>query len=157
VVATFPAESHPAVTYPFAVTRRAEGNEQAARPAGLPDRARGGAGLAALRVPPGAVTPGLSPEEWQAVRLSLSVATRSVLVSLLPAVGVAWLLVRGRFPGRMLLDAVVHLPLVVPPVVVGWGLLILFGGCAGRSAGPLNDCSASGWSSPPRGRRWPPR
>ena len=54
----------------------------------------------------------LSPEEWDAVRLSLSVAGRSVAVSLLPAIGVAWLLARGRFPGRMLLDALVHLPLV---------------------------------------------
>jgi molybdate transport system permease protein len=73
------------------------------------------------------VTPLLSAEEWQAVRLSLEVATRSVSVSLLPAVAVAWLLARGRFPGRMVLDALVHLPLVVPPVVVGWGLLMLFG------------------------------
>jgi molybdate transport system permease protein len=70
---------------------------------------------------------GLAPEEWTAVRLSLEVASRSVLVSILPAIGVAWLLARGRFPGRMLLDALVHLPLVVPPVVVGWGLLMLFG------------------------------
>lgn len=69
----------------------------------------------------------LSAEEAQAVWLSLSVATRSVLVSLAPAVLVAWLLVRGRFPGRFLLDALVHLPLVVPPVVVGWALLMLFG------------------------------
>ena len=69
----------------------------------------------------------LSPEEWQAVRLSLEVATRSVAVSLLPAVLVAWLLARRRFPGRLLLDALVHLPLVVPPVVVGWALLMLFG------------------------------
>jgi molybdate transport system permease protein len=73
------------------------------------------------------VLPGLTPEEWGAVRLSLEVASRSVLLSLAPAVGVAWLLARGRFPGRMLLDALVHLPLVVPPVVVGWGLLMLFG------------------------------
>lgn len=73
------------------------------------------------------MTDWLTPDEWQAVRLSLSVATRSVLVSLLPAVLVAWLLVRGRFPGRTLLDALVHLPLVVPPVVVGWALLMLFG------------------------------
>jgi molybdate transport system permease protein len=70
---------------------------------------------------------GLSPEEWGAVRLSLEVATRSVLVSLAPAVGIAWVLARTRFPGRPLLDALVHLPLVVPPVVVGWGLLMLFG------------------------------
>ena len=70
---------------------------------------------------------GLGAEEWQAVRLSIEVALRSVAVSLLPAIAVAWLLARGRFPGRMLLDALVHLPLVVPPVVVGWALLMLFG------------------------------
>jgi molybdate transport system permease protein len=69
----------------------------------------------------------LDPAEWQAVRLSLEVATRSVAVSLLPAIGIAWLLTRARFPGRAVLDALVHLPLVVPPVVVGWGLLMLFG------------------------------
>lgn len=69
----------------------------------------------------------LSPEEWQAVRISVEVASRAVAVSLPPAVAVAWLLARGRFPGRMLLDALVHLPLVVPPVVVGWALLMLFG------------------------------
>ena len=69
----------------------------------------------------------LEPAEWAAVRLSLEGAARSVSVSLVPAVLVAVLLSRGRFPGRALLDAVVHLPLVVPPVVVGWGLLMLFG------------------------------
>ena len=84
------------------------------------------------------MNPGLSPEEWQAVRLSLEVASRSVAVSLLPAIGIAWLLSRGRFPGRMLLDALVHLPLVVPPVVVGWGLLILFG-IRGPIGGPLHE------------------
>jgi molybdate transport system permease protein len=57
----------------------------------------------------------------------LGVAARSVAVSLVPAVLVAVLLSRGRFPGRTLLDALVHLPLVVPPVVVGWALLMLFG------------------------------
>ena len=70
---------------------------------------------------------GLSPEEWQAVRLSLSVALRSVAFGLPPAVLAAWLLARGRFPGRALLDALVHLPLVMPPVVVGWLLLVTFG------------------------------
>ena len=69
----------------------------------------------------------LSPEEWEAVRLSLSVALRSVVFGLPPAVLVAWLLARGRFPGRALLDALVHLPLVMPPVVVGWLLLVTFG------------------------------
>ncbi|MBB3900241.1 molybdate ABC transporter permease subunit [Roseococcus suduntuyensis] len=80
----------------------------------------------------------LSAEEAQAVWLSLSVATRSVLVSLGPAVLVAWLLVRGRFPGRFLLDALVHLPLVVPPVVVGWALLMLFG-VRGPIGAPLEE------------------
>jgi molybdate transport system permease protein len=80
----------------------------------------------------------LSPEEWDAVWLSLEVASRSVLVSLVPAVLVAWVLARGRFPGRMLLDAAVHLPLVVPPVVVGWGLLMLFG-VRGPIGAPLNE------------------
>lgn len=80
----------------------------------------------------------LAPEEWQAVRLSLEVATRSVAVSLLPAIAVAWLLARGRFPGRLLLDALVHLPLVVPPVVVGWALLMVFG-IRGPIGAPLHD------------------
>ncbi|MCQ4159682.1 molybdate ABC transporter permease subunit [Roseomonas sp. GC11] len=71
--------------------------------------------------------PWLSPEEWEAVRLSLSVALRSVVFGVPPAVLVAWLLARGRFPGRGLLDALVHLPLVMPPVVVGWLLLVTFG------------------------------
>ncbi|SFK24114.1 molybdate ABC transporter permease subunit [Falsiroseomonas stagni] len=84
------------------------------------------------------MTAGLSPEEWQAVRLSVEVAARSVAISLLPAIAVAWLLARGRFPGRMLLDALVHLPLVVPPVVVGWGLLMLFG-IRGPIGAPLHD------------------
>jgi len=81
---------------------------------------------------------GLTPEEWQAVGLSLEVATRSVVVSLIPAIGVAWLLARGRFPGRTLLDALVHLPLVVPPVVVGWALLMVFG-IRGPLGAPLHD------------------
>ena len=81
---------------------------------------------------------GLTAEEWTAVRLSLEVAARSVLVSLAPAVAIAWLLARGRFPGRMLLDALVHLPLVVPPVVVGWGLLMLFG-VRGPIGAPLHE------------------
>ena len=69
----------------------------------------------------------LSPEEWQAVRLSLTVSLRAVAVSLPLAMAMALLLARGRFPGRTLLDAIVHLPLVVPPVVTGWALLLLFG------------------------------
>ena len=67
------------------------------------------------------------PAELDALRLSLAVATRSVLWSLPLAVLVAWLLTRARFHGRMLFDAFVHLPLVLPPVAVGYVLLVLFG------------------------------
>jgi molybdate transport system permease protein len=69
----------------------------------------------------------LTAEEWSAVRLSLLVAGRAVAFSLPLAVLAAVVLARGRFPGKALLDALVHLPLVLPPVVVGWGLLMLFG------------------------------
>jgi molybdate transport system permease protein len=69
----------------------------------------------------------LTPDEWTAVLLSLGVAARSVAFGLPLAVGLAWLLARGRFPGRAALDALVHLPMVLPPVVVGWLLLLLLG------------------------------
>ena len=69
----------------------------------------------------------LSPEETQALLLSLKVAFWSVAASLPVAVALAWVLSRSAFPGKTLLDAVVHLPLVLPPVVVGYFLLVLFG------------------------------
>jgi molybdate transport system permease protein len=69
----------------------------------------------------------LGDAELAALRLSLAVAGQSVAISLLPAVFLAWLLTRRRFPGRMLVDAAVHLPLVLPPVVVGYLLLLLLG------------------------------
>jgi molybdate transport system permease protein len=69
----------------------------------------------------------LSPEETAALLLSLSVAARSVLINLPFAIAVAWLLTRRSFVGRSLFDAFVHLPLVLPPVVVGYLLLVLFG------------------------------
>ena len=69
----------------------------------------------------------LTPLEWDVLGLSLRVAFWSVLISLPPAVAVAMLLARGRFPGKTLFDAFVHLPLVLPPVVVGFLLLLLFG------------------------------
>jgi molybdate transport system permease protein len=76
----------------------------------------------------------LSAEEWEIVRLSLKVSLVAVGLSLPLAFGLAWLLARGRFPGKVLLDGLVHLPLVLPPVVTGWLLLIAFGtnGPAGR-------------------------
>jgi len=69
----------------------------------------------------------MTAAEIDALRLSLSVALRSVAVSLPFAIAVAWLLARSRLRGRMVLDAIVHLPLVLPPVVVGYLLLVLFG------------------------------
>jgi molybdate transport system permease protein len=69
----------------------------------------------------------LSPADWEVIRLSLKVAVVGVLLTLPLAFALAYALARGRFPGRILLDALVHLPLVLPPVVTGWILLILFG------------------------------
>jgi molybdate transport system permease protein len=74
----------------------------------------------------------MSPNEIEALKLSLSVATRSVLFSLPVGILLAWVLARRRFPGRTLLDTLVHLPLVLPPVMVGYLLLLLFG-----SRGPI--------------------
>lgn len=69
----------------------------------------------------------LSAEEWTAIRLSLRVSTVAVLVSLPLGILVALALARGRFWGKSLLNGVVHLPLILPPVVTGFILLILFG------------------------------
>jgi molybdate transport system permease protein len=65
--------------------------------------------------------------ELEALRLSLEVAVRSVGFSLPLAVLAAWVLTRTRFPGRLVLDAFVHLPLVLPPVAVGYVLLLVLG------------------------------
>ncbi|NOW48515.1 molybdate transport system permease protein [Novosphingobium sp. SG751A] len=76
----------------------------------------------------------ITAEEWGIVSLSLRVSAVSVLGAAPLGFGVAWLLARGRFAGLVVLDALVHLPLVLPPVVVGWLLLLGFGaqGPAGR-------------------------
>ena len=71
--------------------------------------------------------PGLTPEEWEAIRLSLRVSLSGVAASLPLGVAVAMLLARARFPGKSVFDAVVHLPLVLPPVVVGYFLLLVLG------------------------------
>ncbi len=73
------------------------------------------------------MTAPLAAAELEALRLSLTVAGLSVLASLPLAILLAWLLARVRFPGRTLFDAVVHLPLVLPPVAVGYVLLLVFG------------------------------
>lgn len=78
---------------------------------------------------------GFSPQEWAAIGLSLKVATIGSLASLPFGVAVAWLLARRQFPGKLIVNGLVHLPLVLPPVVTGWLLLIGFGrqGIFGRA------------------------
>jgi len=80
----------------------------------------------------------LSNEEWTAIRLSLRVSTVAVLVSLPLGILVALALARGRFWGKSLLNGIVHLPLILPPVVTGFILLILFGR-RGPIGSVLND------------------
>lgn len=69
----------------------------------------------------------LTPESWAAVALSLRVAFWATVLSLPPGIAVAVFLARRDFPGIGLLSALVHLPLVLPPVVTGYCLLLLFG------------------------------
>jgi molybdate transport system permease protein len=73
-------------------------------------------------------------DEWEVILLSLKVSAVAVGLTLPVAFALAWTLARSRFPGKILLDALVHLPLVLPPVVTGWLLLIALGnnGPAGR-------------------------
>ena len=70
---------------------------------------------------------GLTPLEIEAVQLSLKVSLWAVTISLPFGVAVAWVLARCDFPGKSLFDALVHVPLVVPPVVIGYLLLVLLG------------------------------
>jgi molybdate transport system permease protein len=69
----------------------------------------------------------LSPDEWTAILLSLRIAIVATLVALPFGVALAWLLARKDFWGKTLLDGIIHLPLVLPPVVTGYLLLISFG------------------------------
>src|SRR3954462_2282564 len=87
-------------------------------------------------------------EELEVVGLSLKVAFWGVAASLPLAVATAYVLARKRFPGKALFDAVVHLPLVLPPVVVGFVLLVLFGhhGPLGRLLEPLGIVFAFRWT-----------
>ena len=69
----------------------------------------------------------MTPEEWTAVRLSLLVATTATLASLPFGIAIAMALARGRFWGQSLLNGLVLMPLILPPVVTGYILLLLFG------------------------------
>ena len=68
-----------------------------------------------------------TPEELTAIGLSLKVAVVAALASLPPGIACGWLLARRRFPGKALLDALLHLPLVMPPVVTGYALPVVLG------------------------------
>ncbi|MER8761592.1 MULTISPECIES: molybdate ABC transporter permease subunit [unclassified Mesorhizobium] len=69
----------------------------------------------------------LAPDEWNAVQLSIKVATVAMIASLPPGILIALVLARGQFWGKTLLNGLVHLPLIVPPVVTGYLLLLTFG------------------------------
>jgi molybdate transport system permease protein len=69
----------------------------------------------------------LTPDEWTAIHLSVWIALIATIASLPFGIAIAWLLARKNFWGKALLDGVVHLPLVLPPVVTGYLLLISFG------------------------------
>ncbi|AZO00393.1 molybdate ABC transporter permease subunit [Mesorhizobium sp. M9A.F.Ca.ET.002.03.1.2] len=69
----------------------------------------------------------LTPDEWNAVRLSIKVATVAMIASLPPGILIALILARGQFWGKTLLNGLVHLPLILPPVVTGYLLLLSFG------------------------------
>lgn len=90
----------------------------------------------------------LGPEEWQAVALSLRVSLVATLVSLPLGIFVAHALARWRFPGHALLNGLVHLPLILPPVVTGYLLLLTFGsqGPGGRFLEALGMSIAFRWT-----------
>ena len=67
----------------------------------------------------------LSPVEWTALGISLKVASLALVMMVIPGVPLAWLLARREFPGRVILDGLTSLPLVLPPVVTGYVLLWL--------------------------------
>src|ERR1700754_2685921 len=69
----------------------------------------------------------LSPADWTAILLSMRVATVATLIATPVGVAVAWLLARRDFWGKAALDALIYLPLVLPPVVTGYLLLLTFG------------------------------
>lgn len=90
----------------------------------------------------------LGPDEWQAVALSLKVSAWATAVSLPLALLVAHALARGRFPGKALLNGLVHLPLILPPVVTGYLLLLSFGptGTLGQALASVGLTLAFHWT-----------
>ena len=129
IVGTFPADSHPAIIYPVAATTTAK-PETTDYLAFL----RSTAAKTILEkygfkflVSPTDLMFEISPTEWTAILLSLRVAIIATLVATPFGIALAWLLARRDFWGKSVLDALVHLPLVLPPVVTGYLLLLTFG------------------------------
>ncbi len=91
---------------------------------------------------------GFGPEEWQAVALSLRVSFWATLFSLPLGIFAAYALARWRFPGKQLFNGLVHLPLILPPVVTGYLLLLAFGrqGPLGQILEPLGIVLAFRWT-----------
>ena len=90
----------------------------------------------------------LSPEELEIIGLSMKVALTATLFSLPPGIAIAYLLSRYSFPGQALLSGLTHLPLILPPVVTGYALLMLFGrgGPLGRLLEPMGIVFAFDWT-----------
>jgi molybdate transport system permease protein len=91
---------------------------------------------------------GLTAEDWSALALSLRVALLGVAVSLPFALALGWLLSRRRFVGRSMVEALLFLPLILPPVVTGYALLALFGrnGPLGHALGAIGIVVAFRWT-----------
>jgi molybdate transport system permease protein len=89
----------------------------------------------------------LGPDDLQAILLSLSVSSAATVCGVPIAFMAALALARGRFPGRSIVDALVHLPLVVPPVATGFALLVLLGrqGILGRTLARVGIVFAFDW------------
>ena len=89
----------------------------------------------------------LSPDEMAVIKLSYQIASVSLLVNLLPAIAMGWLLARKDFFGKSLFETLVFLPLVLPPVVPGYILLVLFGnqGVIGQYLSQLGFDLAFNW------------
>ena len=108
---------------------------------------------------PGAWGSGRAPSRedgkcsYRTLALTLQVAAVGTAINLPLALIASWLLVKREFPGRFLLDVLVSLPLAIPPVAIGFFMLILLSR-DGRSAAPCTTCSASIWSSRGSRRRW---
>ena len=90
----------------------------------------------------------LSPEELEIIGLSMKVAVTATLFSLPPGIAIAYLLSRYSFPGKALLSGLTHLPLILPPVVTGYALLMLFGrsGPLGKLLEPIGIVFAFDWT-----------